>query len=113
MFYSPTENAQGKIRVTQVEIAGPELTLDHQPIVLSPEMNEAIFHDVALLAAEEWIHALRFKKGIDAHSETVDGPNVDEAQVALYMLQKGVPLTERFLTQYDRRGQLRAMGYQV
>jgi hypothetical protein len=112
-FNPPSEHGRGKIKIAQVEIAPLEATVDHRPIPQSPELN-AIFHDVALLNAEEWIHALRFKKGIDIHSDSLtSASDLDEAQVALYLLQHNVPLTERFLTQYSRRNQLRALGYQV
>ncbi len=113
-FDPPTEHKSGKIRIAHIEIAPPEMSEGQKSVVLAPEMRELIFHNVALLNAEEWIHALRFKQGIDIHSDSIEkASDLDEAQVALYMLQHGVPLTERFLTQYGRRGQLRAMGYQV
>jgi hypothetical protein len=114
-WFEPAKNGgKGVIKTAHVGIAPPQWRKDNSPIILSPTMNELIFHNVALLNAEEWIHALRFKRGIDIPSDSATGSSdVDEAQVALYMLQKGVPLTERFLTQYGRRDQLRALGYQV
>ena len=113
-FEPPKNGGKGVIKTAQVGFAPPQWREDKTPIVLSPAMNELISHNVALLNAEEWIHALRFKRGIDIPSDSTTGStDRDEAQVALYMVTKGVPLTERFLTQYNRRDQLQALGYKI
>jgi len=114
-WFEPAKaGGKGVIKTAHIGIAPSQWRKDDSPIVLNPTMNGLIFHNVALLNAEEWIHALRFKQGIDVPSDKATGSsNVDEAQVALYMFKQGVPLTERFLTQYNRRDQLRALGYQV
>ena len=96
-FEPPKDGGRGVIKTAQVGVAPPQWRKDSSPIVLSPAMNELIFHNVALLNAEEWIHALRFKQGVDIPSDNLtDASDADEAQVALYMLKQGVPLTERF-----------------
>jgi len=113
-FNRSEDGKDGIIKTGYVIIATPGMADYEGPVALTPAMRELIFHNVALINAEEWIHALRFKQGIDILTDNVDShSDTDETEVALYLLQKGVPLTERFLRQYNRRDNLRKMGYNV
>lgn len=55
----------------------------------------------ALLHLEEWLHALQYVKW-----EPLAGFKDSEIDVAAYMINHSIPLTEFFLERYDRRSRL-------
>ncbi len=101
-FNEPTaEKPTASIKTSTVFVLEPGMYGVTEPVILTPEVEKTIYHNVALLNAEEWIHALRSKQGTE-----LEDTELDEAGVALYLLQKGVPLTDRFLDQYNRKKHL-------
>lgn len=63
-----------------------------------PYPDEEIQHNVALVAAEEWLHAVGCLNNDKALAGQVD-PEIDAAQ---YLYNQGVSLTPDFLGRYDR-----------
>ncbi|MBI2074830.1 MAG: hypothetical protein HYT83_03285 [Candidatus Levybacteria bacterium] len=78
------------------------------PLIADPFPSE-LAHNIALLHAEEWLHALQLLKGekpldnniialgLDPNSRKV---NFREVDVALYLHKNGIPLTPQFLGRY-------------
>ena len=81
----------------------PQMTLSkvHFPLnveqSIKPELMAQVLHNVALVHAEEWIHGLQKNKG------PVAGNDDREIDVALFLLNKRVFLTEAFLDRHGRR----------
>lgn len=108
-FHSPRDGSD----LGTIEIAGvfPFDVEKRKPVKLPPETEKLIFHNVALMNAEEWVHALRFRQGIEPVEEIGELLGArNEAEVAAYMLSKGVPLTREFLDRYNRRSNLIKFG---
>ncbi len=61
------------------------------------ELPEYVFHNVALVHAEEWLHGLQFLKG-----KPIAGFEDPDIDVAFYLRNHAVPLTESFLKDYGR-----------
>lgn len=59
-------------------------------------VKQVLNHEVALVHAEEWIHALQSLKG------PLAGIEDHEIDVLAYYLQQGVPITQNFIYRHDR-----------
>lgn len=85
----------------------PERTIELSDVYPIPpneaqvEMPEALKHEIALVHAEEWLHALQYLRG---HSLT--GQKDGESDVALYLKRHEVPITETFLKRYPSRSEI-------
>lgn len=63
---------------------------------LPDNVKQALNHEVALVHAEEWVHALQSLKG------PLAGVEDHEIDVLAYYLQHGVPVTQNFIYRHDR-----------
>lgn len=60
-------------------------------------MPKELQHEVALVRMEEWLHRLQ-----DLQEKPVAGQTDPEVDVAFYMANNGIPMTEAFKQRYDR-----------
>lgn len=60
--------------------------------------SKRLSHELALISAEEWLHALQYFK-----SGSLTGYKNHEIDIAAYLIQQGIPLTNSFLSQHNRR----------
>lgn len=81
--YGP--NKTGKIKVADVYAVPPK------PGERKREIPPEVWHEVALIHIEEWIHGLQHLKG-----KTLTDVEDREKDVAEYLLQKNVPMTKNF-----------------
>lgn len=78
-------------------LAGEDL-----PDSLGSQIPVSLYHNTALSYAEEWLHALQFFRG----NEPIADYKNTEIDVAAYLLNQGVPLTDEFLERYQRKAVL-------
>lgn len=79
---------------------GPfSLAGENLPERLASQIPVSLFQNTALNYAEEWLHALQFFRG----SQPIAGYKNIEIDVAAYLQNQGVPLTDEFLARYQRR----------
>jgi hypothetical protein len=98
-FKSPDRGGAGVIQTSNIRF--------NPGGIISLSLDREIYQNIALLNAEEWIHSLQYLKG------EIPLGDKEEIGVAKYLLDKGVPLTPRFLELYGRRQALQKMGYKV
>lgn len=88
---------------------------DH-PDAIPQEKKELVLQHTALVDAEEWIHSLQhIRRGLVAKISLPSYDQNTEADVALYLFERGIPLTEAFVNNplYPmRRIMLAHAGYQ-
>lgn len=65
-------------------------------------LPQTLLHEMALISAEEWVHALQLLKG-----GPLSGKDDVEVDVVAYFAQQGIPLTKSFLSRYQRLERLR------
>lgn len=63
------------------------------------QVPEELYHNLALVAAEEWTHELLRRKG---YRDNLPSEPDTEIIVTKYFYDQGVPLTEAFLDRYNR-----------
>lgn len=73
-----------------------------RPLVEVPPL---LYHEIALLHAEEWLHALQHFR-----QSPLAGGEDSEKDVAHYLNQNGVPMTKAFLARYGRGDSLKRKG---
>lgn len=61
------------------------------------EYPQELMHEMALVGLEEWLHALQ-----DKNRRPLVGIDNEEIDVAKYMLERGIKLTNDYLLRYDR-----------
>ncbi len=70
------------------------------------KIPEQLYHNIALVGAEEWLHRLFDLKGKDTLPGRDIDPNsthVEEQLLAGYFYDHNVPMTDEFLNRYGRR----------
>lgn len=86
MFYYPQGGYQPSLKVSSYLNMG------------NYNIPEELVHNVALIGAEEWTHALQYYGG------SLAGFGDPELDVAAYFYNEGVPLTQDWLSRYGRIG---------
>ena len=79
-------NKTGTIKIAEISVVGPAITRKPAPFI-PPSM----WHEVALIHLEEWLHALQYIKG-----SPLAGESDLEKDVGKYLIQKGIPLARNF-----------------
>lgn len=75
----------------------------HILIKSKPEIILELMHNIALIHAEEWVHGLQKRKGqLGGNSDT-------DIDVAVYLFNEGVPLTNEFLSKNGRSEVIRKL----
>lgn len=80
--------------VPVIQLASPELFINGQ----ATDFPELVYHNAALLDAEEFLHGLQYHK-----QNTITGVEDPEQDVAQYLRSKNVPLTREFEARYYTR----------
>ncbi|HZJ18488.1 MAG TPA: hypothetical protein VFD45_02635 [Patescibacteria group bacterium] len=68
---------------------------------LGGRLPKTLWHELALISAEEWTHALQ-----DIRGEPLAGEKDNELDVLAYFAQQGIPLTKSFLARHERKDSL-------
>ncbi|MFH1186668.1 MAG: hypothetical protein V1697_00680 [Candidatus Levyibacteriota bacterium] len=68
---------------------------------LNGRLPKSLMHEMALISAEEWIHALQHMRGIP-----LSGESNREIDVLAYFAQQGIPLTKAFMARHRRKDSL-------
>lgn len=97
MAHQQTPGSYNTISISHI-YTGEHLGNTVKRSALLSEAGLRFFHDVALINAEEWLHALQHLKGTPLIGE----PN-NELDVALYLQSKGVKLTRTWVDRYRIR----------
>lgn len=105
-FYPP-ENKEDlpAIKLSNIIIVNPDdskgvfLLGEELPEGLASQIPTVLYHNIALLYCEEWLHILQFLRG----NQPIAGYKNNEIDVAAYLQNQGVPLTDEFLARYQRR----------
>jgi hypothetical protein len=89
----------GVIIISDIEIR-PE---QNEPLALltHDKYPEELLKEMALVALEEWLHAYQYQKG-----GPLAGIPDEEVDVAKYMIDQGIKLTNNYLLRYDRGKEL-------
>lgn len=90
-------------------------------IALDPDPNagipDSVHQDMALVHAEEWLHALQYFRGKPLtgriYSDLPGESAQEEIDIAAYLLDHRVELTPKFLARYARSDVLTKAGYPV
>lgn len=77
---------------------GTKLELEDLPERFEPELVKKFYHEVALIAAEEWLHLLQARTG-HFLTDKVDS----ETDIAAYFQLQGIELSLDFITRYYSR----------
>lgn len=85
-------NFPTEIKISRVWTAGPEVTGKPRP-----KIPQRVWHNNALVAVEEWLHALQYLKG------SLTGEENTELDVAIYMKNMNIPLTKEFMSRQGRQ----------
>lgn len=70
------------------------------------QLPPSMLHNLSLIAAEEWIHGLQYLQ----HGQDPNKVNLlqEEIEVAVYLKDRKVPMTDEFLDRYGRRQVLKS-----
>jgi len=85
-----------------IELAGLSHVVKNKDGVFEKKpIPKELQRELALISMEEWLHGLQ-----DIGGQPLAGEKDQEIDVALYMLQQGIQLTQAFLGRHDRVRQL-------
>jgi len=92
-YNSQFNRERRSLRICEVGALGPEITGKPRP-----QIPQKLLQDAALIHLEEWLHALQYLT-----QKPLAGNEDHELDVALYLKNQGIPLTDNFLSRHSRR----------
>lgn len=75
----------------------------HNGNMFDQELVRRLYNEAATISAISWLSGISYASGVDlsTHGCFLDGPTAREQDALLYLMEKGVPLSDRLLAAYD------------